>query len=502
MRYYLWIVVTVVALLVVSGCGGNSSQIAPTPTPKPVTAAFSNAILNGQYAFVLSQPAVAAGSFQADGNGNLTNGMMDIATVSAANGQVPFTGTYSVLANGEGTATLVVNGLTALKLNFFLVSRQHLLVTNFINCASPINCGSPLFGTGNIDLQDPTTFSAAALKGQFAFSVVGNIDLAGGFVLDGVNAISSGLHDAVDPSHLLLAQNQPLTGTYNISSGTNGRGTLTENTALGVQTFAFYIVSKGHLMLMQTGTNVSAGEAFTGFDPTPQNPGCGPCVYAWDSTFFIAEAHLGLFTHDGAGNITGGTQDSSTGCAPSTQETITGGAMTFGSPFRYQMTLIIGGKTSTVAAYPSTGGLLLFKLEVQHLQGVALNQSPGVPLNQSLEGTYGFAGDLIELGPGCSLFDNGTLGQFTTNDPGRTGAGTVSGTWMVNNALPEASLTGSFSMDSNGRGTIDGQSVANAQSPSRPLHLILRAATSNKLLFITSDIGDVSMGTVELQSPQ
>lgn len=151
--------------------------------------------------------------------------------------------------------------------------------------------------------------------------------------------------------------------------------------------------------------------------------------------------------------------------------------MTFGPQFRTQMTLLIAGQTNTVAAYPSNGGMFLLRKVFQPLAGVALNQSSAVPLNQSLEGTYGFEGSF-------SL-----LGQFTTQDPGNTGSGTLSGS-LINGAAAEATVNGSFVMDGTGRGTVNlsGQTT-----------LTTRALDNTKLLFTTAD---GKTGVLELQAAQ
>lgn len=73
----------------------------------------------------------------------------------------------------------------------------------------------------------------------------------------GVSAISSGLHDGVNLLTNAAGENLPLTGTYSVSADNSGRGTLTLNTFAGVQTIAFYIVSKGHLMLAETAPLIS-----------------------------------------------------------------------------------------------------------------------------------------------------------------------------------------------------------------------------------------------------
>ncbi len=74
------------------------------------------AALNGQYVFQLSGEAAnlpaginavaVAGSFNADGNGNITSGVLDINSPSGLFTSLPATGTYQLNAYGVGSLTL------------------------------------------------------------------------------------------------------------------------------------------------------------------------------------------------------------------------------------------------------------------------------------------------------------------------------------------------------------------------------------------------------------
>src|SRR5579864_7545812 len=96
---------------IVSGCG-SSATFTTGQTPPPVTGPYTNANLNGTYAFIIRGPNTSffaiAGSFQANGAGMITGGVEDINSPGTANvaNNVAITGTYSVLADGRTTATI------------------------------------------------------------------------------------------------------------------------------------------------------------------------------------------------------------------------------------------------------------------------------------------------------------------------------------------------------------------------------------------------------------
>jgi hypothetical protein len=68
---------------------------------------YSNTSITGTYSILLSVGAqgTAAGSFKADGNGNITAGTLKIVNYSSTC-TVGFTGTYSLSSDASGTASL------------------------------------------------------------------------------------------------------------------------------------------------------------------------------------------------------------------------------------------------------------------------------------------------------------------------------------------------------------------------------------------------------------
>src|SRR5260370_13719029 len=103
------------AILMVAGCGGGPSTTGPAP------GGFTNANLNGTYAFALSGTNniagtffSVAGSFQANGNGTITGGTEDFNSPGTATlfTNAPITGTYAVRSDGRTAGTLIAAALT------------------------------------------------------------------------------------------------------------------------------------------------------------------------------------------------------------------------------------------------------------------------------------------------------------------------------------------------------------------------------------------------------
>src|SRR5439155_1266884 len=109
-RLYL-LLALIPLLFLAAACGGGSAPLPPPPPP----AKFSNASLAGQYAFSMTGSELCAGvgslftragSFTADGHGNITTGLEDI-NVCTGTATLQFTGgKYSIDGDGRGTLQL------------------------------------------------------------------------------------------------------------------------------------------------------------------------------------------------------------------------------------------------------------------------------------------------------------------------------------------------------------------------------------------------------------
>ena len=235
---------------------GSPVQTAQQPLSINVVAAGSNdAELTGQYAFLLqgfdaTGPVAIAGSFVADGKGNLTGGIEDINRTSGVTASLAFTGTYSVNADNRGTITLT-STMGASTFTFALGS----FVTGVASLGHAIEFDAT--GTnvaGIIKKQDTTAFSPAAISGNFATGMRGAgstglpYALAGSFTANGLGAISAGALDTKGAG--LVAANTAFTGTYTVAA--NGRGTSTLTVGTSVINQAFYVISANELLMIST----------------------------------------------------------------------------------------------------------------------------------------------------------------------------------------------------------------------------------------------------------
>jgi hypothetical protein len=206
-----------------------------------VTIVFSGAMLSGPYAFAYTGFDAdglfyAAGSFVADGNGTITDGLLDLNTYSGVFSGLTLTGTYTVNADGRAEILLTDSDGYPYTLRTVLISPSRLHMIEFDTFAG---------GQGFIEQQDPTAFSNAAFSGGYALRFngiddVSLVSLAGRMTADGAGNLTAGAMD-------INAGGTPTTnasfdGTYDLSAG-NGRGTALVNTPTGSVNFAFYMVS-------------------------------------------------------------------------------------------------------------------------------------------------------------------------------------------------------------------------------------------------------------------
>jgi len=101
------------AALWAAACSGGGQTV---PPPPPL-GKYSNASLNGQYAFVTAGEVLAGttatslarvGSFTADGQGHITGGVEDVNAEGQVSNAVAITGgSYTVKADGRGFMNLI-----------------------------------------------------------------------------------------------------------------------------------------------------------------------------------------------------------------------------------------------------------------------------------------------------------------------------------------------------------------------------------------------------------
>lgn len=282
-----------------------------------INATGNNSKLSGPYAFVFhgwgpNGLVVAAGDFSADGNGNITNGLLDVNDPTGPSLNQAFTGGYSIASDNLGTVTLVQGPNTLVTLAIVVQANGDAKVIEFDDTT-----GTGTRGSGVFRKQDTSAFSTSKITGDYAEGLVGvdsagkRLAVAGVFHADGAGNISNGLLDGDDNGALLTSAT--FSGTY--AAANNGRGTATITiTGQGTSNYSFYVVSATELLLMQI-DSVSAGNSLqsgtilqqTGagsFTNASLNGACVLQIGSLASSGTTPRADAGLVTPNGAGNFT------------------------------------------------------------------------------------------------------------------------------------------------------------------------------------------------------
>ena len=187
-----------------------------------------SAIINN-YAFSFSgvdsskNPIAMAGSFAADGAGNITGFTRDVNDNGVVTSEGAFTGTYS-FNDLRGTLQFKFSG-NSYNYSFYQVSVHELLAVS----VDAVSTSIPLV-SGLID-QQTGTFSAASLKGAGVVELNGLTALSGALLPDVTLGLATGdgngnLGIAYDEYKGQLLTPQSFSGTYTVDAA-SGRVTLT-----------------------------------------------------------------------------------------------------------------------------------------------------------------------------------------------------------------------------------------------------------------------------------
>jgi hypothetical protein len=259
--------VTLTATSVADATQSSSGIITVTPS------------LRGQYAFLFNgiddasgQQVAVAGSFAADGAGNVIGGEEDINGPTASplcNAPCPqlgvsITGTYNIGADNRGILS-IKNAVRTAKYAIAVGSIDSSGVATkarFIEFDDTTGT-SGTRGSGVMVLEDPAAFSLSKITGPYAFGVSGqsssggHVATAGRFDADGAGNIANGLQDLADDS-AWVNNAAAFTGIY---TAPDANGRVTGNFVEGATTtdFAAYIVSANQLLLTTTAAEATAG---------------------------------------------------------------------------------------------------------------------------------------------------------------------------------------------------------------------------------------------------
>ena len=217
-----------------------SSSSSPVTISVAQAGGTNGAAFKGQYAFLFQGftnqqsgnrlGAAAVGSFTADGNGNITSGVLDLNIPAQPELNLPITGTYTLGTNGRGTVTLN----SSLGTQVIEISTPGDVSTVENATGTPTN--GALFGTVQIALQTPYEFGDLS---TFLLNLAGETAASSPFSL----VTGSGqLFGAGEPS-LVLDQ----TIGFQAVTGLNYQGShaIAPNSTTGRFTLPFVATSTG-----------------------------------------------------------------------------------------------------------------------------------------------------------------------------------------------------------------------------------------------------------------
>jgi hypothetical protein len=427
----------------------------------------NNSELKGQYAFLLNgfdgsgNPLAEAGTFTADGNGNITGGTVDFNGTGQATANTAvslFASTFSVGADNRGKLTLV----TTPGARTFVVSLD--AIASGVATAGYLtefdNTGIAL--TGVLALQTPAAFATSAITGGYAFGLGGfaagstassltHRSTIGELQFTGTGGISSAemLQSASASSTPTVPTNASLTVT------SNSRATLSIVRPGGASTlnFAAYVVSAGKLFLISTdpATGSSSNDLLSGtmLQQTTANGNFATATLSGTAVMRsaslettatsnapIADAKVGLYSFNGTGTATlsadenqGGTALKDALSGPYTVAANGRVSMSLGAGLSGCTDCVASGQTYAYLVGTNQGFLLDFtpsasvgSFEPQTATGITSASFSGSyalgTLGPVLQGSSYFAGVLTSSGAGsiAGTVDLNTNGVLTPNN--------------------------------------------------------------------------------------
>ena len=215
--------------------------------------------IKGGYAFAFSgwdmhsQPAAVAGSFQADGLGNITSGIADMNDNGTLSSYTAVTGTYTTDPVGSGVITLKLAAGLTVTYNYYQVTPTELLATSgdLSSATIPLVSGSALQQTGPFSNASFTGANVLELNGNAVQTAFYIPDITLGLLASDGNGNLAAAYDEYKGS---LVAPQTYTATYTVDPAT-GR---TPITASGTRAI-LYLVTNTKAFVLGADASTSSG---------------------------------------------------------------------------------------------------------------------------------------------------------------------------------------------------------------------------------------------------
>ncbi|HKW18209.1 MAG TPA: hypothetical protein VJO35_11945 [Terriglobales bacterium] len=485
----------IAAVIVGVGCGGSGVILSHQ------TGNFTNASFKGSYVFQLhgflgdGSPYRELGIVTSDGNGNITGGVDNVATIGigAPSQSTAVTGTYSISSDGTGQALLNSSALGIL-------------------VGSPggqITLGITLASTSTVELMEADVFAVGSGVGDLQDSTAAATTPSGTFVFR--------LHDEANPQ----AASESEVGLFNISGGavsgsfdeglissgsslTISSGNITQPSSIGVGTITFTdsasvttsllycVVNSTRLVLLGASSGLvgsgsaeaQSGSVASGLSGTYAFGSRGD-----DVTSDAALATVGQFTASGS-TISSGALDAMQDGNYTGTTSFTGNPV--GSPSaqgRVAVTLSTG-QTMVLWLVSPARAFFLFENESAAEDGTADLQT-GSPFSAStIKGQYALGMDGVDFVNSQALARVGTM-QFD-------GSGKISLVELSNSSIggPQSPgpLAGKYQVGGSGRITTQ-ITGTNGSGPD----LVMYAVSSSQAYALQNDPGENTSGIIQLQ---
>src|SRR5260370_15498279 len=345
-------------------------------------------------------------------------------------------------------------------------------------------------------MQDTNAFANSTLQGDFAFLFAGAdsqnfpMSAVGKFTSNSLGGISNGEEDINDAG---LNSNNLFSGNYTPggSFGSNGRGTATTTSGGSPSQFAFYIVNSNEVIFISTDTTALLGFADPRSNITFSN-GFLNGAYVFSQTGFthtgpsttVQFVSAGRFFGNGHGTISAGVEDENTGGTVAENVGV-GGSYRIDSVGRGSATVTSSLGSSDFVFYVVSPSLTFFMDSDKNAVNIGNMESSqnGGFSTSSLNGNFGLAFDGEDL---IQKFILDVSAQVSAD-----GSGNLSGTEDVNDGgilAANAPLSGSYSIESNGRGTAN---ITLRNTTSR-FHFYL--ASGNRVRIVEVDASELLLG--------